>query len=260
MRKALTLLSLIGLIALFSCTKPSGNTVTRRFEVPGSYYKLMISDGMTVHVSDQVDDIVITGDENIMEKVRVELSNGTLRIYRKDFSLMYLTTTEVLLPFQENLHNIDIDLDSKFITDFGIEGDEIKLKVNQRSEFSGYIYANNLNVSVLSDSEASISLDVYNRFDLTVKESSEVDLDGYARDVDLTMNENSSTHQRWNGNYYAFSCETVYGTMNDNCKAYIDCEEEIAVDLTNNCFLYFTSWPYIDYDGVDETSDILDRN
>ena len=66
------------------------------------------------------------------------------------------------------------------------------------------------------------------------------DLDGYTNTVHLLMNDNSTIEKQWNGDYYAFMCDYCYGTMNNNCEAYIDAESEIAMDLYNYSYIYYT--------------------
>ena len=117
------------LIALFSCTKPSGVEVTQHFPITKNYYRLYISDGMKVTVTNQVDDIVITADENVMEKVKVHLSGGQLRIERKDFSAFRLMKAEVLLPYNEDLRDIEASMYASFTTSHGISGFARSLKI-----------------------------------------------------------------------------------------------------------------------------------
>ena len=99
MKRNLTLLSIFSLFLLFSCNKPSGVEVTKYFDAPESYSRLYVSDGMDVVVTDEVDQIVITADENVMEKVIVSYNNGLLSIHRTSFSIFGLQTAQVKLPF-----------------------------------------------------------------------------------------------------------------------------------------------------------------
>ena len=260
MRNILTLLSVCSLIALFSCTTPSGDQVTKSFPLNGSYYDLYVSDGMIVTVTDEVDEIVITGDENVMEKLKVELKNGRLRIFRNDVSMVYLTTTEVLLPYDPALKKIEVRMDSEFHTNFPIDREEVKVTLDSRSKFWGYILADELEMKAEDHSEINASFDVSDNIDLRIKESSRAYLDGYTNTVRLEMSDKSIIERQWNGDYYAFMCEYCYGTMDGDCEAYIDCDGEFALELTNGSVLYFTSDPDLGGCFVDETSDIFDGN
>lgn len=257
MRRITTLLSLCSLIVLFSCTTPSGNDVTQRFPLPGSYYSLYISDGMKVTVTDAVDEIVITADENVMEKIKVEYKNGRLRIFRKDVALAYVNTSEVLIPYDPALRIIEVSMDSEFSTDYGIEGEQVEIKLDQRSEFYGYILADEIEIKLSDYSKIDASFDANDNIYLKIFESSHAYLDGYTPTVRLEMNDNSTLEKQWNGDFYAFMCDYCYGTMNNNCEAYIDSESEIALDLTNNCYLYYTSNPYLSESTIDDTSDFI---
>lgn len=260
MKKFITLFSISALMALFSCTVPSGADVTKHFDVPGTYTKLVVSDGMVVTVSDAVDDIVITGDENIMEKVVVKLTYGTLRIYRKDLSVAYLTKMEVQLPFESKLCEVEVGTASEFHTAYGIEGTSASVKVDEHSKFEGYVLADKLDVKVTDNSSADLSFDLHNRMTAEISESSTVKFNGYVPNVSLKMTDNALIDVLWDGDLLAFQCDYVYGSMQDNCKAYIDCESEIAMALTNGCVLCYTSWPYLGNSTCDETSSIVNGN
>lgn len=256
MKKHLTLLSICLLIALGSCTIPSGAYVTEHFPLNTSYYSLYVSDGMIVTISDDVDDIVITADEAVMQKMNVELKNGRLRIFRNDISVSYPTKTTVTLPYDPALKEIEVNMDSEFRTDFGIEASKVKVKVSSDSEFSGYILADHLDL-IVDRSEVNCTYDVNELMYVKLNDHAHADLDGYADAVNLVMEDNSEIRRRWNGDYYTFSCDECYGTMNNHCKAYIDCESSIAMTLTDNCFLYYTCVPDIDESLVDDTSDFI---
>lgn len=257
MKKVTTLLSICLLIVLFGCTVPSGNYVTKHFPLNSSFYSLFVSDGMIVTISDEVDDIVITADEAVMEKMNVELKNGRLRIYRKDVSVTYPTKTKVFLPYDPALKQIEVNMESEFHTEYGIEADEVKVKLDMDSQFYGYVLANEFDLIVADRSEAYCSYDVHDLMYVKLTEKAHADLDGYADAVNLVMKDNSEIEPSWNGDYYAFSCDQCYGTMDNNCKAYIDCESRIAMTLTNNCFLYYTCIPDISESLMDNSSDFI---
>ena len=258
MRKLFTLLSLCSLIALFSCTSPSGVEVTEHFDADHYYYRLEISDGMIVHVADDIEDIVITADENVMEKIEVRFSSGKLRIHRTDFAVAYVNTAEVWIPVNPDLKEVKVSYDSEFhaYPDYGIQADKVVVKVESRSEFYGYIYSDELDLDVTDYSSADISFDVYSNLDLRIEDHSDCELDGYANTVRLIMKDHSELKKLWNGDYYAFMCDMCYGTMDEYCEAYIDALE-IEMDLTNYCYLYYTSNPYIGGSTIDGTSDFI---
>ena len=262
MRKSIALFSIFSLIVMFSCTLPSGVEVTKPFPINDSYYYLFVSDGMDVVVSDEVDEIVITADENVMEKIKVEVTSSTLRIFRRDVSIAYPNTTTVLIPFNHNLRSVEVGLDAKFSTEYGIGNPSLssKVKVEGRGKFEGYVIAKDLDLIVRDDSEAICEYDVENKLYLEIKGGSEVTLDGYAAKVQLEMNDSKITpHWSDNYEYYAFSCYYCYGNMDYNSEAYIDCEDELAVNITNNSTLYYTSDPDIDDCWWDESSDLIHR-
>ena len=258
MKKTLTLLSACMLIALFSCTKPSGVEVTQHFPITKNYYRLYISDGMKVTVTNQVDDIVITADENVMEKINVEFRNGDLKIYRRDFSIFRLMKAEVLIPYNYGLHDLDVESYSSFTSSYGIEGDDIKVTIKNFSDVDvNYIQANELKLNLDDNSDFVGDLSVMDFLDLYINRS-DVELTGDATNVRLNMSENSEFIERWGSQGgYSFACDYCYGTMRHNCIAYFHCYDKIAVDLTDNSFLHCTGEPDIDDSTWDDTSCIM---
>lgn len=257
MRKTLTLLSCCLFIALFSCTKPSGVEITEYFPVPSSYYSLYISDGMEVTVSNQVNEIVITADENVMEKVKVSCKNGRLRITRSDFSVYHLMTAKVLIPYNSYLHELDVESNSSFTSSYGLEGDDIKITANYFSEVEiNYILADNLNMHLEFNSEFEGDLDVMKRMDLNM-EDSDAKISGSAAILYLKMSDDSEIEEQWYNGGYAFECDECNGTMTKKCKAYLHCYDNIAMKLTDNSFLYCTGEPNLAGSDWDNTSGII---
>jgi len=257
MKKIITLFSVLSLIVLFSCTKVTGVDVTEHFNASTYYFKLDISDGMNVTVTDKVDDIVITADEGVMQKIKVITTNGTLQIHRTDVGIVYITKAEVLLPYNPDLKQVTVGYDSKFYTPFGLEGDRVKVKVNERSEFVGYLGANELVLDIDNDSKIDITFDAYDNMDLKINSSSHAWLDGHTPTVHLEMNDNSTIEKQWNDEYYAFQCYDCYGTMYSNCTAHIDCDRNLSVKATINSYLYYTSRPNLSGSTTDETSEFI---
>lgn len=238
MKKILTLISICTLFTMFSCTVPSGETTTIYFPANEYYSRLYVSDGMKVTVTDEVDEIVITGDENVLEKLTVDFTSDKLRIYRKDVSLVYLTPTEILLPYNEYLRDIELNMDSEFYTPFGIESDEVKITLGGRSKFEGYVYTNNKLFLKMDDSKA--------------------DLEGYSPILELDMKNGSLIEEHWTGDYFSFECDNCYGSMSEST-AYLHCYEEIRVNMFYGSMLYFTSddEDIVNFSGVDDSSDVI---
>lgn len=261
MRKLLTLFSLCSLIALFSCTAPAGVDVTEHFDSDHYYYRLEVGDGMNVVVSDNVDDIVITADENVMAKIEVKFSSGTLKIRRKDFAMAYINTADVWIPYNPDLKEVKVSYDSEFhaLPEYGIQNPdgEVMVKVDARSKFYGYLLADEIVLDINDYSYADIEFDAYSNMSLRMEDHSDADLEGYANTVQLVMRDHSELKKNWNHEFYAFMCNVCYGSMDEYCEAYIDCESEIDMDLTNYCYLYYTSDPYIGDSSIDGTSDFV---
>ena len=257
MKKLQILLSLVAFSLMMGCTTPSGVEVTQYFPINNNYINLYISDGMQVTVSDKVNEVVITGDESIMEKVKVESSSTNLRIYRKDIAIVYPTKTRVLIPYNECLRKVEVSMDSDFTTDYSLVSGEVTVNVDSRSKFNGYIMADILNLKVVDNSEAYVTFDVHDLMNLKMSGSSISNLDGDARIVKLDIQDNSSNENIWDSGHYTFSCDECQGTVKSNCQIYLDCVTEIAVDLSNYSFLHYTNNPYINGSEVDGTSGLI---
>ena len=259
MKKILTLSSICMLLVLFNCTTPSGETVTMTFPDNTYYSRLYVSDGMKVTVTDKVDEIVITGDANVLEKLTVENTYGRLRIFRRDVSMMYLTPTEVLLPYNPDLREVDVEMDSEFYTPYGLEGDEVKITVGGRSEFEGYVYAHaNLTLDLETNSEAKMSLDMDDGGKLYLEmDRSSVDIVGYAPFLYLDMSKESLIEDHTDGIYYTLECDRCSGKMS-NSTAHLHCYDEIDVEMSYGSMIYYTgSDVTVYYDNVDDSSDIV---
>ena len=256
--KKTTILFCCALLALFSCTKPSGVEVTQYYDVPGPYSRLYVGDGMNVTVSNDVEEIVITADENVMEKVKVHLSGGQLRIERKDFSAFRLMKAEVLLPYNEDLRDIEASMYASFTTSHGIEASDVSLTASSFSKVDiNYIMANNLTINAENYSDVLADITVYNTTKLDL-EHSDADITGSTENLRLKMTSNSELKKHWgNGGYYDFDCSYAYGSMSNSCKAYFHCYEEIEIKLTNNSELHCTGNPYYDECEWDDTSAIV---
>ena len=256
-KKTLTLLSCCLLIALFSCTKPSGVEVTEHFPAPSSYYSLYISDGVDVTVSDRVDEIVITADENVMQKINVTCKSGRLRITRSDFSVYHLMKAKVLIPYNMYLHELDVESNSSFTSSYGLEGTDIKITANYYSEVDiNYILADNLRMHLEFNSDFEGDLDVMKQMDL-IMEDSDAKISGATAILNLKMSDDSEIDEEWYNGGYAFECNECNGTMTKDCKAYIHCYDNIAMRLTDNCFLYCTGEPDLQGSDWDNTSGII---
>lgn len=256
MKKSLTLLSLCTLFLLFSCTEPSGVEVTKYFDAPESYYHLYVGDGIDVVVSNKVDQIKITADENVMEKIIVSYSNGTLSIHRTSYSIFGLLTAQVLLPYNPNLHDVDVENCSSFTTTFGLEGETVNIEGSSQSIINvNYILADQLVIDLESSSKITADVDVFDKMDLFL-DNSKADLTGSTIDLQLNMSSNAAIIKNWSSGGYEFACDYCYGSMN-NSKAYLHCYDEIAVDLTFNSYLYCTGNPYIEESTWDDSSSII---
>ena len=259
MKKLLIATVICSLITLFSCTKPSGIEVTEHFTAPNNYYSLYISDGMDVVVTDEVSDIVITADENVMQKIKVTCKNGRLKITRKDFSVYRIMKAKVLIPYNSHLHELDVEMCSSFTSGYGLEGEDIKITANYHSEIDiNYILANNLKLKLEYYSEFEGDVDVMDLTELTMSDS-EAEIIGATTELYMNLKDNSELEEHLDHGAYAFECNVGYGTMSKECKAYLHCYDNLAVNLTNESFLYCTGEPNIDECDWDATSGIIFR-
>ena len=259
MKKLLTILAYCLLIAMFSCTKPSGVEITEYFALPSHYDQLYVSDGMEITVTSGGDQIVVTGDENAVSTVKVECSGGRLRITRSDFSVFRLMKCKVELPYNEDLREVEATLYGSFETPYTMQAKKVKLTASSFADINvKYILTDDLTISASNNSDINADVDVNNLTELSL-DHSDAEITGSTENLRLDLRGNSELKKRWGNGGYDFDCTYCYGNMNDS-KAYLHCYDKLSVALANESALHFTGHPNYSESSWDETSSLVDEN
>ena len=262
MKKYLFILSAMVLFAFSGCNKfmLSGNNITNEFSINGSYTELVVEDAFDVTVSDAVDRITITTDENVMPKVLVEKDGDKLKIHLKPMSINLGTDLElkVVLPYNSDLKKVDLSGASEFHSEYGLEGetvevdlsgasdfycsidaDEVDIDLSGASNFYGDILANEIDMDLSGSSDIKGTVDALD-LDLELSGASKASLEGQVSTLEINLSGASDIVKNVVGSRYGLVCDYCEGTMSGASNAYIHCDGSIKVNLSGASDLHFT--------------------
>ena len=262
MKKYLFILSAMVLFAFSGCNKfmLSGNNITNEFSINGSYTELVVEDAFDVTVSDAVDRITITTDENVMPKVLVEKDGDKLKIHLKPMSINLGTDLElkVVLPYNTDLKKVDLSGASEFHSEYGLEGetvevdlsgasdfycsidaDEVDIDLSGASNFFGDILANEIDMDLSGSSDIKGTVDALD-LDLELSGASKASLEGQVSTLEINLSGASDIVKNVVGSRYGLVCDYCEGTMSGASNAYIHCDGSIKVSLSGASDLHFT--------------------
>ena len=250
------------LFAFSGCNKfmLSGNNITNEFSINGSYTELVVEDAFDVTVSDAVDRITITTDENVMPKVLVEKDGDKLKIHLKPMSINLGTDLElkVVLPYNTDLKKVDLSGASEFHSEYGLEGetvevdlsgasdfycsidaDEVDIDLSGASNFYGDILANEIDMDLSGSSDIKGTVDALD-LDLELSGASKASLEGQVSTLEINLSGASDIVKNVVGSRYGLVCDYCEGTMSGASNAYIHCDGSIKVSLSGASDLHFT--------------------
>ena len=238
----------------------SGNNITNEFSINGSYTELVVEDAFDVTVSDAVDRITITTDENVMPKVLVEKDGDKLKIHLKPMSINLGTDLElkVVLPYNTDLKKVDLSGASEFHSEYGLEGetvevdlsgasdfycsidaDEVDIDLSGASNFYGDILANEIDMDLSGSSDIKGTVDALD-LDLELSGASKASLEGQVSTLEINLSGASDIVKNVVGSRYGLVCDYCEGTMSGASNAYIHCDGSIKVSLSGASDLHFT--------------------
>lgn len=215
----------IAMVCLYaSCAKDYGEPTTKNFAINGNYSSLEVNSCFEVTVSDQVTDVVITVGEKALDKVKVEVKNGTLHI-GFNWLTNYVGTATAIIPANTNLCELDLSGGSKFTGD--LTGSEVELDLSGASIYYGNVNAEEVDVDLSGASEATLTGVCQTTMEIALSGSSDLYASGMStQSVKGTMSGASSA--------YVTCCNLLevalsgasdlhYGTSSPNCHPVINC-------------------------------------
>ncbi len=279
MKKYLFILSAIVLFAFTSCNKIilSGNNITEEFIIEGSYTELCVENAFEVTVTDAVDQITITTDENVMPKVLVEKDGDKLKIHLKPLSINIGTNLElkVLLPYNADLTSVDLSGASEFRSEYGLVGEMVEVELSGASDFYcdinahkvdvdlsgasnfyGDILANEADVDLSGSSDIEGTVDVP-EFDLGLDGASDAKLLGQVAKLKINLTGASNIVRQVVEGRYGLVCEQCEGSMSGASSAYIHCDGNIIVNLSGASDLHFTGTAFTGDSSTSGGSEII---
>lgn len=239
MRKHLSIIAALILLAFTSCTKIEGELISKDFSVDGTYTELDVSNAFEVTVSDAATQITVTAGENVMPKVVIEIVHNTLKIYLKPLTIASLSNLKVVLPYNADLNSVSLSGASSFHSTFPLKAKEVNIELSGASDFYDDIEAEVIEMELTGASNAFGSVRS-NRLEMELAGASDVKLEGYVRSLDLKLTGASEIKKTILGDKYAFGCEICEGDISGASQAYIHCDGNIRVALSGASSLHYT--------------------
>lgn len=228
MKKVFVLLALCGL--LVGCSKYYGEPTTVNIPISGSYSALDVSHAFDVTVSDSVSDVIVTVGEKAVEKLKVEIKDGTLYIgFRR--GVYNVGTAKAIIPASTSLEEIDLSGASSFVGN--LSGNSLEVELSGASRYNGSIQGTSLKLDISGASSLSGTADV-DAIDLEASGSSDVTLTGSCQgemEIDLSgasMLKASNLETR-----------AVTGELSGSSDAEVTCCERLEVSLSGASAIYY---------------------
>lgn len=223
MRRTILLFAILGLFA--SCAKDYGEPATKNFPISGTYTGLSVSHSFQVTVSDQVTDVVVTVGEKALDKVKVEIKDGTLHIGFGWWD-SYNGTATAVIPAGATIDELDLSGASSFKGD--LSGLDVDIDLSGASVYKGNVTATDLDVDLSGASIATVSGDCQNTMDIEISGASKL----HAADLNTqsvkggisgasTADVTCCTSLKVN---LSGASKLTYGTTDLSCNPVVDCE------------------------------------
>ncbi len=215
----------IAMVCLYaSCTKDFGTPTTKSFPINGNYHALNVSHAFDVTVSDQVTDVKVTVGEKAMDKVKVEVIDGTLHIGFKRL-INYSGDATAIIP-ASLLDELNLSGASTFHGD--LSGNEVDIDLSGASVYIGNVSANKVDIDLSGASDATLNGNC--------QTSMEIDLSGASNLYAAGLNTESVKGSISGASTADVNCCTrlelslsgasdlIYGTSSPDCHPVVDCE------------------------------------
>lgn len=128
--------------------RASGEITTREIQFSG-YSALEVSDAFNTYVqfSDTEEKIEIEANENLQERIIVELVDGTLRIKVKDHTGIRGNPTLNAYIITKRITDFDLSGASKIILDSKLVASDVSIELTGASEFAGELELEHLELA-----------------------------------------------------------------------------------------------------------------
>ncbi len=240
MKKSFAVLAFFVLVTFCSCTKPSGVLVTKEFVIEG-YTSLSVEDSFEVTVSDEVNKILVTTDDNIMPKVVVKIENNVLKIYLNSMVLSSRKHLEVVMPYKPDLKSVELSGASTFRSNYALTNQKVTVELSGSSEFYGDIESSDVKID-LSTASKMVGNVTASDLELDLSTASNATLTGFVTSLKLDLSGTSNLKKKIEGSRYALSCDKCRGEMSGASNAFIHCDNSIRVSLSGTSDLHYTGY------------------
>lgn len=225
-----------GLLLCFSCSK--SDSITKVFNIEGSYTQLEVSDSFVVTVSDQATEITVTTSEDVMPKVVVEKVGDKLKIYLNSKTDADDLDLKVVIPYNPNLESVKLMTGSEFHSEYGLVGEKIKLDAYGIAKFYCDIDADEVEIDVSSSNTIVEGKIIATNLNLRMS-NSDITLEGQVGNLKIDLSGYSNIIRKIIDNRYSLVCDQCEGVISGHSEAYIFCDGSIKVNVLSHCALYY---------------------
>ncbi|MBP3763454.1 MAG: DUF2807 domain-containing protein [Bacteroidales bacterium] len=229
--------------------KSATNPDTKVLTLGGTYTRLEVSSAFEVIVSDTVKQPVATLPAHLHNNIEFEVENGKLSIRLKGRNSMK-QRPRIVLPYNPQLTEVELSGASSFRTPMGLNGDIVKLDIDDASTFEG-----NITAAKKADIELAGASYFHGRVESGMVEyeskgASTALITGSAYiHLDLDMSQASKLDAK---NLVA---RKVKGALTDASNALVQCTESLRVNITGASTLTYSGTPR----DIDCPTDVLSR-
>lgn len=133
----------------------NGNIVTEE-RMAGSFEKLEISGGINAIITQgETESIKVVADENLMEYIKTEITDGTLNIY-SDAIILHARSKDVHLVFKQ-LNEIDISSAGDVKGTNRVKADHLDIDLSSAGDLTLDVEASVINCNISSAGDARLS-------------------------------------------------------------------------------------------------------
>ncbi len=262
-----------------SCSTFTGEKIEKVFDIDNSYSKLRVEDDINVIISNEQDQISVIATGNIINNVVIEERDNKLRLYLAKNNLISRSNIQIILPYNPNLQEVELNGASKFQSEFAlknkeididlssasdfkcdIEADEIEINLSESSDFRGNLTAQNIDIEQSGSSDLEGNITAQN-IDIELHGSADATLIGETDRLTIKLSGSSNITKKIIDNHYSLICNQCECDLSGSSDAYIHCNDNInIINLSGSSKLHYTGNAKITLnygDNISGSSDII---
>lgn len=211
------------LLAVFaSCKKINlaGYNESKTFSV-SDFNKIEAHNNIHVLFCDSIDQIIATTDANALSHLKVDKQNQTLKFSYPSSTIVNFST-EILVPFRNNINKVTLSGSSSFVSAKSIETDNLKMNLSGDSSVTGDFIIND------------------GKLDIDASGDSKLNLSGFAKVTEVSFSGGSKIIAAKNDDGFAFGSDKLEGGLSGGSSIQIHCNDMIDCDLSGSSTIRYT--------------------